>query len=62
MSVAASKRLLWESFELSRDEVGQRETEIHRAVMAHDDAKEGVRALQTGRLPRWTGRPVDPTV
>lgn len=62
MSVAASKRLLWESFELSRDEVGQRETEIHRAVMAHDDAEEGVRALQAGRLPRWTGRPVDPTV
>lgn len=61
MSVAASKRLLWESFELSRDEVGQRETEIHRALMAHDDAKEGVRALQAGRLPRWTGRPVDPT-
>ncbi|MDR3658897.1 MAG: enoyl-CoA hydratase-related protein [Mycobacterium sp.] len=60
MSVAASKRLLWDSFELSRDEVGERETEIHRAVMAHDDAKEGVRALQAGRRPRWSGRPVDP--
>ncbi|MUL47351.1 crotonase [Mycobacterium sp. CBMA293] len=62
MSVAASKRLLWESFELSREEVGARETEIHRAVMAHDDAKEGVRALQAGRPPRWSGRPVDPTL
>lgn len=61
MSVAASKRLLWDSFELSRDDVGERETEIHRAVMAHDDAQEGVRALQAGRPPRWTGRPVDPT-
>lgn len=62
MSVAASKRLLWDSFELSRDEVGQRETAIHRAVMAHDDAKEGVRAYLAERAPQWTGRPVDPTV
>ncbi|MGB8403381.1 MAG: enoyl-CoA hydratase-related protein [Mycobacterium sp.] len=61
MSVAASKRLLWDSFELSRDEVGERETEIHRVVMAHDDAKEGVRAFLAGRRPQWTGRPVDPT-
>ena len=61
MSVAASKRLLWDSFELSRDAVGRRETEIHRALMAHDDAKEGVRAMHAGRLPRWSGRPVDPT-
>ncbi|WP_370068172.1 enoyl-CoA hydratase/isomerase family protein [Mycobacterium sp. MAA66] len=61
MSVAASKRLLWDSFELSRAEVGERETEIHRVVMAHDDAKEGVRAFLAGRRPQWTGRPVDPT-
>src|SRR5690348_5671237 len=44
MSVAASKRLLWDSFDLDRDAVGRRETEIHVAVMGHDDAKEGVRA------------------
>ena len=29
MSVAASKRLLWDSFDLDRDAVGARETEIH---------------------------------
>jgi enoyl-CoA hydratase/carnithine racemase len=61
MSVAASKRLLWDSFELDRDAVGKRETEIHLAVMGHPDAGEGVRAYLEHRPPRWTGRPVDPT-
>lgn len=61
MSVAASKRLLWDSFDLDRAAVGRRETEIHLAVMTHDDAKEGVRAFIAGRPPNWTGRPVDPT-
>jgi enoyl-CoA hydratase/carnithine racemase len=62
MSVAASKRLLWDSFELDRDAVGKRETEIHLAVMGHADAGEGVRAYLENRPPRWTGRPVDPTL
>jgi enoyl-CoA hydratase/carnithine racemase len=61
MSVAASKRLLWESFDLDREAVGNRETEIHRHLMRHDDAKEGVRAHLEGRPPRWTGPPRDPT-
>jgi enoyl-CoA hydratase/carnithine racemase len=61
MSVAASKRLLWDSFDLDRNAVGDRETEIHRHVMRHDDAKEGVRAHMAGRPPRWTGAPRDPT-
>jgi enoyl-CoA hydratase/carnithine racemase len=61
MSVAASKRLLWESFDLDREAVGARETEIHRHLMGHDDAREGVRAYQEQRAPRWTGRPADPT-
>lgn len=62
MSVAASKRLLWESFELDRSTVGNRETEIHLRLMRHDDAKEGVRAFMQDRAPSWSGRPVDPTV
>jgi enoyl-CoA hydratase/carnithine racemase len=62
MSVAASKRLLWDSFDLDRAAVGRRETEIHLAVMGHDDAKEGVRAFMAGRAPQWSGKPVDPTV
>ncbi len=61
MSVAASKRLLWDSFDLDRDAVGRRETEIHVAVMGHDDAKEGVRAHLERRPPQWSGRPIDPT-
>ena len=60
-SVAASKRLLWDSFDLDRAAVGARETEIHLALMAHDDAKEGVRAYMERRAPNWTARPVDPT-
>src|SRR6185437_10635114 len=44
MSVAASKRLLWDSFELDREAVGNRETEIHLHLMRQDDAKESVRA------------------
>jgi enoyl-CoA hydratase/carnithine racemase len=61
MSVAASKRLLWDSFDLDREAVGARETEIHLHVMRHDDAKEGVRAHLYRRPPRWTGAPRDPT-
>ncbi|WP_066902017.1 enoyl-CoA hydratase/isomerase family protein [Mycolicibacterium houstonense] len=61
MSVAASKRLLWDSYDLDRATVGARETEIHLQLMAHDDAREGVRAYVERREPRWTGRPVDPT-
>jgi enoyl-CoA hydratase/carnithine racemase len=61
MSLAASKRLLWDSFDLDREAVGARETDIHLELMAHDDAREGVRAYLQRRPPRWTGRPVDPT-
>ncbi|MGV0853112.1 enoyl-CoA hydratase/isomerase family protein [Mycolicibacterium phlei] len=61
MSVAASKRLLWDSYDLDRAAVGARETEIHRAVMGHADAREGVLAFLERRAPRWTGRPADPT-
>ena len=40
-SVAASKRLLWDSFDLDRAAVGSRETDIHLKLMRLDDAKEG---------------------
>ncbi len=61
MSVAASKRLLWDSFELDRAAVGARETDIHRHLMSHHDAGEGVRAHLQRRRPVWEGRPADPT-
>jgi enoyl-CoA hydratase/carnithine racemase len=55
MSVAASKRLLWDSFDLDREAVGARETDIHLALMGHDDAREGMRAFIEKRAPNWTG-------
>ncbi|MDO3637194.1 enoyl-CoA hydratase/isomerase family protein [Mycolicibacterium arseniciresistens] len=55
LSVAASKRLLWDSFDLDRDAVGARETEIHLRLMAHDDAREAMRAYLQRRPPRWSG-------
>jgi enoyl-CoA hydratase/carnithine racemase len=61
MSLAASKRLLWDSFDLDREAVGARETDIHLKLMRHDDAKEGVRAYMQRRAPQWTGKPKDPT-
>ena len=56
--MAASKRLLWDSFDLDRAAVGARETEIHLRLMRHDDAKEGVRAFlerRAAEVDRRTG-------
>jgi enoyl-CoA hydratase/carnithine racemase len=55
MSVAASKRLLWASFEHRPAEVESAETGWHRVLMAHDDAREGMRAFLDRREPRFTG-------
>lgn len=56
LSVAASKRLLWSSFECDADAVAEAETEWHRRLMVHEDAREGVRAWREGRDPQWAGR------
>jgi enoyl-CoA hydratase/carnithine racemase len=53
LSVALSKRLLWECGELSRDEIGRRETAYHHVVMGRPDALEGVMAFLERRPPRW---------
>jgi enoyl-CoA hydratase/carnithine racemase len=57
LSVALSKRLLWASPTLDRDEIGRRETEYHRMVMGTSDAREGVLAWLERRNPKWTGKP-----
>jgi enoyl-CoA hydratase/carnithine racemase len=57
LSVALSKRLLWASSALDRDEIGYLETEYHRLVMGTPDAREGVLAWLEHRDPRWTGKP-----
>jgi enoyl-CoA hydratase/carnithine racemase len=57
LSVALSKRLLWASPTLDRDEIGRRETEYHPMVMGTSDAREGVLAWLERRNPKWTGKP-----
>jgi enoyl-CoA hydratase/carnithine racemase len=54
LSVALSKRLLWESRFLDRDEIGQRETAYHHVVMGQPDALEGVMAFLERRPPSWS--------
>ena len=54
LSVALSKRLLWESRSLDRDEVGHRETAYHHLVMGRPDALEGVMAFLERRAPGWS--------
>jgi len=54
LSVALSKRLLWESRDLGRDAVGARETAYHHVVMGRPDALEGVMSFLERRPPRWS--------
>jgi enoyl-CoA hydratase/carnithine racemase len=56
LSVAYSKRLLWDSWNLSLSEVEAFETEYHHYLMSHADAREGVVAFLEKRQPQWTGR------
>lgn len=53
LSAALSKRLLWESRTLTREEVGRKETALHHAVMGRADAVEGVVAFVERRTPQW---------
>jgi len=56
LSVAVSKRLLWESSELSAEQVEHRETELHKHIMSRGDAIEGPVAHVERRVPNWTLR------
>ena len=53
LSVAVTKRLLWESATLTRGEVGRLETELHHHLMGKPDAIEGVMAFLENRPPLW---------
>ena len=55
LSVAVTKRLLWESFGLSAEDVERRETDLHHHLMGKPDAMEGPVAYVERRPPRWTG-------
>jgi len=56
LSVAVSKRLLWEAPLLSPDQVERRETALHLRLFAQPDAREGPQAFAEKRAPRWQGR------
>lgn len=56
LSIAVSKRLLWESTELSAAQVEQKETELHKVVMTAPDAIEGPVSHVQRRAPEWKGR------
>ncbi len=57
LSVAVTKRLLWQSPGLSRAEVERFETELHHHLMGGPDALEGGKAYFERRPPEFTGSP-----
>ena len=54
VSVAISKRLLWESFSMTAEQMNQAESDMHRHLMGQADAREGVEAFLERRDPKWT--------
>lgn len=56
LSVAVTKRLLWQSPGLAPDEVEHLETRLHHHLMGAPDAIEGARAYLERRRPQWTSR------
>ncbi len=59
LSVAISKRLLWETPALTREQAGHKETELHHHVMGRSDAIEGVMAHLERRPAQWKLSVVD---
>jgi len=53
LSVAVTKRLLWESSRLDAAAVERKETALHHHLMARADAIEGVVAYLERRAPQW---------
>lgn len=54
VSVAISKRLLWESFSMTAEQMNQAESDMHRHLMGQADAREGVEAFLERRDPKWS--------
>ncbi len=59
LSVAISKRLLWQSFAVTRQQMERLETELHHVVMGRADAAEGVLAFLDKRQPHWSLSPTE---
>jgi len=56
LAVRATKRLMWQALDVSRDEMWELTAGAHSEVFESDDAKEGARAFVERRPPQWTGR------
>jgi enoyl-CoA hydratase/carnithine racemase len=56
LSVAVSKRLLWEAPLLSPEDVERKETALHLHLFKRPDAVEGPVAFVEKRPPRWQAR------
>lgn len=56
LSAAASKRLLWSTWDLDANGVGRAETALHQTLMAHPDTREAMAAYVERRTPSWSGR------
>jgi len=57
LSVAISKRLLWEGVGIDLVEWRKREARLLGFTTRHPDSREGTVAFFEKRAPRWTGRP-----
>ena len=55
LSVAVTKRLMWESFSLTPEATERKETALHNVVMGAPDSVEGVMAFVEKRKPVWQG-------
>jgi enoyl-CoA hydratase/carnithine racemase len=55
VSLAVSKRLLWEAVSADRGKSGSDEHELLDAILQRPDAGEGVRAFLEKRSPSWIG-------
>ena len=56
LSVAVSKKLLWQSSQLGPEQVEAYETRLHHHLMGRPDAAEGVMAFLERRSPQWTAK------
>ncbi|HXY94121.1 MAG TPA: crotonase/enoyl-CoA hydratase family protein [Acidimicrobiia bacterium] len=56
LAVRATKQLMRDALDASRDEIWARQTEVAQMVFGSEDAREGARAFVEKRPPNWSGR------